>query len=40
LIELMNDPDGGRAERATQAMLRMRKIDIAELRRAADDPSA
>jgi predicted 3-demethylubiquinone-9 3-methyltransferase (glyoxalase superfamily) len=40
LIELMNDPDGGRAERATQAMLRMRKIDIAELRRAADQPSA
>jgi predicted 3-demethylubiquinone-9 3-methyltransferase (glyoxalase superfamily) len=36
LIALTNDPDPGRAQRATQAMLHMRRIDIAEIRRAAD----
>ena len=36
LITLTNDPDPGRAQRATQAMLRMRRIDIAGIRRAAD----
>jgi predicted 3-demethylubiquinone-9 3-methyltransferase (glyoxalase superfamily) len=36
LTELMADPDPERAGRATQAMMRMSKIDIAELRRAAD----
>jgi predicted 3-demethylubiquinone-9 3-methyltransferase (glyoxalase superfamily) len=36
LMELLGDPDPGRAQRATQAMLQMRKIDIAELERAAD----
>ncbi|MHA6784735.1 VOC family protein [Pseudonocardia saturnea] len=36
LHELIADPDPGRAQRATQAMLSMGKIDIAELRRAAD----
>lgn len=34
--ELFADPDRGRAERAMKAMLGMRKIDLAELRRAAD----
>ena len=34
--ELFEDPDPKRAERAMQAMLKMRKLDIAELRRAAD----
>jgi predicted 3-demethylubiquinone-9 3-methyltransferase (glyoxalase superfamily) len=34
--ELFSDPDPKRAERAMQAMLGMRKLDIAELRRAAD----
>ncbi len=34
--ELFSDPDKGRAERAMQAMLQMTKLDIAELRRAAD----
>jgi predicted 3-demethylubiquinone-9 3-methyltransferase (glyoxalase superfamily) len=36
LQELIDDPDPGRAQRAMQAMLRMQKIDIAELERAAD----
>jgi len=40
LIRLTGDPDPGRAQRATQAMLQMRRIDIAEIRRAADDTSA
>ncbi len=35
LLELINDPDPGRAQRATQAMLGMGKIEIAELQRAA-----
>ena len=36
LTELLTDPDPGRAQRAMQAMLQMKKIDIAELERAAD----
>ncbi|HYF12653.1 MAG TPA: VOC family protein [Actinomycetota bacterium] len=36
LMELLGDPDPGRAQRAMQAMLRMRKIDIGELEAAAD----
>lgn len=36
LSELLADPDAGRAQRAMQAMLRMKKIDVAELERAAD----
>ncbi|HSJ49960.1 MAG TPA: VOC family protein [Actinomycetota bacterium] len=36
LMELLGDPDPGRAQRATQAMLQMRKIDIGELERAAE----
>jgi predicted 3-demethylubiquinone-9 3-methyltransferase (glyoxalase superfamily) len=34
--ELFSDPDPTRAERAMQAMLQMRKLDIAALRAAAD----
>lgn len=34
--EVFNDPDPKRAERAMQAMLKMGKLDVAELRRAAD----
>jgi predicted 3-demethylubiquinone-9 3-methyltransferase (glyoxalase superfamily) len=34
--ELFSDPDPKRAERAMRALLGMRKLDIAELRRAAD----
>jgi predicted 3-demethylubiquinone-9 3-methyltransferase (glyoxalase superfamily) len=36
LYDLLGDSDPGRAQRATQAMLQMQKIDIAEMRRAAD----
>ena len=36
MMELFGDPDPGRSQRAMQAMLTMRKIDIAELERAAD----
>jgi predicted 3-demethylubiquinone-9 3-methyltransferase (glyoxalase superfamily) len=36
LFELLGDPDPQRASRATQAMLGMRKLDIEELRSAAD----
>jgi predicted 3-demethylubiquinone-9 3-methyltransferase (glyoxalase superfamily) len=39
LQELLSDPDPGRAQRATQAMLGMHKLDVAELRRAADHVS-
>jgi predicted 3-demethylubiquinone-9 3-methyltransferase (glyoxalase superfamily) len=34
--EMLNDPDPARAQRAMQAMLGMRKIDIAGIRGAAD----
>jgi predicted 3-demethylubiquinone-9 3-methyltransferase (glyoxalase superfamily) len=37
MMQLLSDPDPGRAQRATQAMLGMRRIDIAGIRRAADD---
>lgn len=36
LIELQHDPDPARVNRTMQAMLRMGKLDIAELERAAD----
>jgi predicted 3-demethylubiquinone-9 3-methyltransferase (glyoxalase superfamily) len=38
--ELFGDPDPTRATRAMQAMLAMRKLDIAALRRAADGVAA
>ena len=36
LMELLGDPDAGRSQRAMEAMLQMRKIDVAEIERAAD----
>jgi predicted 3-demethylubiquinone-9 3-methyltransferase (glyoxalase superfamily) len=36
LLSLIGGPDPGRAQRATEAMLQMRRIDLAEIRRAAD----
>ena len=38
--EVFSDPDPERAQRAMQAMLKMGKLDIAALRRAADGVSA
>jgi predicted 3-demethylubiquinone-9 3-methyltransferase (glyoxalase superfamily) len=40
LTTLLNDPDPGRARRATEAMLQMRRIDIIEIKRAADAVNA
>jgi predicted 3-demethylubiquinone-9 3-methyltransferase (glyoxalase superfamily) len=40
LHELLGDPDPGRAQRAMQAMLGMRKIVVADLERAADSVPA
>ena len=37
LSDLLSDPDPERSRRATQAMLKMSKLDIAELRAAADN---
>jgi predicted 3-demethylubiquinone-9 3-methyltransferase (glyoxalase superfamily) len=37
LIELMSDPDPAKSQAVVQAMLKMQKIDVAELRRAYDD---
>ena len=36
MMALLSDPDPDRARRATEAMMTMRHIDIAEVRRAAD----
>ena len=38
--DLFLDSDPERAKRATEAMLQMKKLDIAELRRAADGVAA
>lgn len=39
LMQLLSDPDPGRAQRAAGAMMQMRKIEIDQLRAAADDDS-
>ena len=36
LIQLLGDPDRGRAKRAFEAMMEMKRIDIAAIERAAD----
>ena len=40
MMSLLSDPDPGRAQRAVQAMLQMKRIDIAEIKRAADSTPA
>jgi predicted 3-demethylubiquinone-9 3-methyltransferase (glyoxalase superfamily) len=35
LVEMLNDPDATKSQRVMTAMLQMKKIDIAALRRAA-----
>ena len=37
MVELLTDPDDGRAQRAMKAMLGMKKLDLAALRAAADE---
>jgi predicted 3-demethylubiquinone-9 3-methyltransferase (glyoxalase superfamily) len=37
LPELLTDPDKGRSERTMAALMEMKKFDIAELKRAADN---
>lgn len=39
LIELTSDPDSEKSQRATHAMLQMKKLDIAKLQRAYDGPA-
>ena len=34
LLEMLGDPDSGKSQRTMEAMLRMKKIDLAELQRA------
>ncbi len=36
LLQLINDPDSGRSQRAMTAMLQMKKIDIEKLKQASD----
>ena len=36
MVEILNDPDREKADRAMEAMLKMKKLDIAELQRAFD----
>jgi predicted 3-demethylubiquinone-9 3-methyltransferase (glyoxalase superfamily) len=40
LLSLVGDPDPARAQRATAAMMTMHRIDLAEIRRAADSVPA
>jgi predicted 3-demethylubiquinone-9 3-methyltransferase (glyoxalase superfamily) len=39
MLELLSDPDPGRAQRATEAMMAMRKIDLATIEEAAGVPA-
>jgi predicted 3-demethylubiquinone-9 3-methyltransferase (glyoxalase superfamily) len=40
MMTLLQDPDPGRAQRAMDAMMQMKRIDVAEIRRAADSVPA
>jgi predicted 3-demethylubiquinone-9 3-methyltransferase (glyoxalase superfamily) len=40
MLALINDPDPQRARRATEAMMQMARLDVAEARRAADSVPA
>jgi predicted 3-demethylubiquinone-9 3-methyltransferase (glyoxalase superfamily) len=40
MVEMMNDPDREKANRAMEAMLQMKKLDIAELKRAFEGETA
>ena len=40
MVEMLNDPDREKSERAMEAMLKMKKLDIAELQRAFEGDTA
>ena len=40
MVEMLNDPDREKANRAMEAMMQMKKLDIAELRRAFEGETA
>jgi predicted 3-demethylubiquinone-9 3-methyltransferase (glyoxalase superfamily) len=40
MVEMLNDPDHEKADRAMEAMLKMKKLDIAELKRAFEGETA
>jgi predicted 3-demethylubiquinone-9 3-methyltransferase (glyoxalase superfamily) len=40
MVEMLNDRDRKKADRAMEAMLQMKKLDIAELQRAFDGETA
>ncbi len=40
MVEMLNDPDRDKADRAMEAMLQMKKLDIAELKRAFEGETA
>jgi predicted 3-demethylubiquinone-9 3-methyltransferase (glyoxalase superfamily) len=40
MLELLADPDAGRARRAMEAMMTMKRIDIAAVERAAEGRAA
>ena len=39
MMEMIKDPDTAKSQRAMQAMMHMKKLDIAELQRAFDGES-
>jgi predicted 3-demethylubiquinone-9 3-methyltransferase (glyoxalase superfamily) len=40
MVEMLNDPDREKADRAMEALLKMKKLDIAELKRAFEGETA
>ena len=40
MVEMLNDPDREKADRAMEAMMKMKKLDIAELKRAFEGETA
>jgi predicted 3-demethylubiquinone-9 3-methyltransferase (glyoxalase superfamily) len=40
MVEMLNDPDREKANRAMEAMMQMKKLDITELRRAFEGETA
>jgi hypothetical protein len=40
MVEMLNDPDREKSDRAMEAMLKMKKLDIAELKQAFEGETA